>query len=67
MCLIPSRRYSKTGGLLTHALNDYTDDRSGTDERSPAMVLAIGLGIFCRFGFPRERIRLETALLLCHN
>ncbi|OWR31896.1 1,4-dihydroxy-2-naphthoate prenyltransferase [Saccharibacillus sp. O23] len=25
-------------GLLTHALNDYTDYRSGTDERSPALL-----------------------------
>ncbi|MCQ4087918.1 prenyltransferase [Saccharibacillus sp. JS10] len=25
-------------GLLTHALNDYTDYRSGTDEHSPAML-----------------------------
>ncbi|NGZ76420.1 prenyltransferase [Saccharibacillus alkalitolerans] len=60
-------------GLLTHALNDYTDYRSGTDDRSPAMLSggsrviqngrmtpeAVG-----RFGFGLAAVLLASAILL---
>jgi len=60
-------------GLLTHALNDYTDYRSGTDERSPAMLSGGSRVIqngkmtpeaLGRFGFGLTAVLLVCALLL---
>lgn len=60
-------------GLLTHALNDYTDYRSGTDDRSPAMLSGgsriiqsgrISPEALGRFGFGLTAALLIGALLL---
>ncbi|GGN94444.1 prenyltransferase [Saccharibacillus kuerlensis] len=60
-------------GLLTHSLNDYTDYRSGTDDRSPAMLSGGSRVIqngrmtpeaLGRFGFGLTAVLLACSVLL---